>query len=152
MDSATESRLLLAADQAEIRNVIARLAQLADTDTDDFEEYLSLWSPDAVTVHPTDTAHGRDEILSRSLDLRARGVQGPGTDSQHVSTTQWVRVDGDTATSVSYWLFYGQASQPAPQLRAMGSYHDTLTRHDDGWKLSRRQVSHGQLPPGWSPG
>jgi ketosteroid isomerase-like protein len=148
MDKATEERVLLAADQAEIRNVIARLAQLADIDTDDFTEYLSLWAPDGVTIHPTDTAHGRAEILSRSLDLRAQGVQGPGTDTQHVSTTQWVHVDGDVATSISYWLFYGQASQPSPQLRAMGSYQDTLTRSPDGWKLSRRQVSHGQLPPG----
>jgi len=145
MNYETEERLARAADEAEVRNVIARVAQLADIDTDDFTEYLSLWSSDAVTIHPTDTARGHGEILTRSRDLRAKGVQGPGTDSQHVSTTQWVRIDGDVATSVSYWLFYGNASQPSPQLRAMGTYRDTLTRHRDGWKLSRREVSHGQL-------
>jgi ketosteroid isomerase-like protein len=148
VDRTTEQRLERAADQAEVRNVIARLAQLADIDTDDFEEYLSLWAPDAVTVHPTDTAHGHAEILRRSVDLRRRGVQGPGTDTQHLSTTQWVHVDGDVADSVSYWLFYGGVSSEAPTVRAMGTYHDTLTRFDDGWKLSRRLVSHGQLPAG----
>src|SRR5436190_2006265 len=100
MNSETEQRLLRAADESEIRGVIARVAQLADTDTDDFEEYLSLWAADAVTIHPTDTAHGHGEILTRSRELRERKVQGPGTDTQHVSTTQWVRVDGDVATCV----------------------------------------------------
>jgi ketosteroid isomerase-like protein len=130
------------ADGSNVRNVIARLAQLADSDGDDFTEYLSLWAEDAVTVHPTDTARGHGEILARSQELRRRGVQGPGTDTLHLITTQWVRVEGDLATSRSYWLFYGDTSAK-PDLRAMGSYQDTLVRRDDGWKLSRREVSHG---------
>jgi ketosteroid isomerase-like protein len=149
VDQSTEARLaraLDAADAAEVRAVIARLAQLADTDTDDFEEYLSLWAEDAVTVHPTDTAHGHAEILARSRELRRRAVQGPGTDSMHVITTQWVRVEGDEATSRSYWLFYGRAGEPSPELRAMGAYDDTLVRTAGGWKLRRRLVSHGVDP------
>lgn len=131
-----------AADESAVRNVVARVAQLADSDTDDFEAYLALWADDAVTEHPTDTARGHAEILARSVDLRRRGVQGPGTDTVHVSTTQYVEVDGDEARCTSYWLFYGNASA-TPELRAMGRYDDTLVRRPDGWKLWRRHVSHG---------
>jgi ketosteroid isomerase-like protein len=130
------------ADESAVRNVVARVAQLADSDTDDFEAYLALWADDAVTVHPTDTARGHAEILARSVDLRRRGVQGPGTDTLHVSTTQWVDVDGDEARCTSYWLFYGNASGK-PDLLAMGRYDDVLVRRPDGWKLSRRHVGHG---------
>ncbi len=136
MDKATEERLCRAADEAEVRNVIARLAQLADSDTDDFVEYLSLWTEDAVTIHPTDTAVGHGAILDRSRELRERGTQGPGTDTMHVNTTHWVRIDGDVAISRSYWFYYGNVSQHAPNLRAMGSYDDTLHRTPDGWKLA----------------
>jgi ketosteroid isomerase-like protein len=145
-----EDRAARAADEAEIRNVVARVAQLADSDSDDFTEYLALWDAEAVTIHPTDTARGHDEIFARSVDLRRRGVQGPGTDSLHVSTTQWVKVDGDSATCRSYWLFYGNASG-TPELRAMGTYHDTLVRRPDGWKLARREVGHGAEPPDIEP-
>lgn len=146
MEAADEqvlARLRRAADEAEVRNVIARLAQLADTDTDDFEEYLSLWAEDGVTVHPTDTAVGHKAIFDRSTELRRNGVQGPGTDSMHVNTTQWVHVDGDVARSRSYWLFYHRVSSHEPLLRAMGSYEDTLMRPPNGWKLARREVTHG---------
>jgi ketosteroid isomerase-like protein len=143
MDEATEARLLRAADETEIRNVIARLAQLADTDTDDFVEYLSLWAEDAVTIHPTDTAKGHQAIFDRSTELRRIGTQGPGTDTMHVNTTQWVKVDGDVARSRSYWLFYGNVSGHEPYVRAMGSYEDTLVRTPNGWKLARREVTHG---------
>ena len=130
------------ADESAVRNVVARVAQLADSDTDDFEAYLALWAADAITVHPTDTARGHAEILARSVDLRRRGVQGPGTDTLHVSTTQWVEVEGDEARCTSYWLFYGNTTG-RPELLAMGRYDDVLVRRLEGWKLWRRQVSHG---------
>ena len=133
-------------DESEVRNVIARVAQLADSDSDDFTAYLSLWADDAVTVHPTDTARGQAEILARSRDLRARGVQGPGTDTMHLSTTQWVRIEGDRAVVRSYWLFYGNVSAK-PESLAMGTYDDILVRRPDGWKLWRRHVTHGAPDP-----
>ena len=55
------------ADELEVRNVIARVAQLADSDSDDFTAYLSLWADDAVTVH---RRHGS----------RASGDPGPLAD------------------------------------------------------------------------
>ena len=56
---------------------------------------------------------------------------------------QWVNVDGDVARSRSYWLFYGNVSAHGPVLRAMGSYEDTLVRTPSGWKVARREVTHG---------
>jgi 3-phenylpropionate/cinnamic acid dioxygenase small subunit len=134
-----------AVDEAAIRNVIAKLAQMADADTDDFTEYLTCWTEDATTEHPTDAAHGHEEIRQRSLNLRAQGVQGPGANTLHVITTTWVRsVEGDEAHADSYWHFYGGCDQPLPTMRAMGRYDDLLRRTPDGWKMHHRICTHGR--------
>jgi ketosteroid isomerase-like protein len=141
METSTPDLIRRVADEAEIRNVIAGLAHLADADSDDFEAYLSLWADDATTIHPEDQAHGHAEILERSRDLRRRRIQGPGTNTVHVNTTQWVRLDSsDVATSESYWQFYGSMNERPPKLLAMGLYRDTLHRTPSGWKVYRREV------------
>jgi 3-phenylpropionate/cinnamic acid dioxygenase small subunit len=85
------------------------------------------------------------EILRRSQDLRARKVQGPGTNTLHVITTTWVRsIEGDEAHVDSYWHFYGGVDQTSPTLLSMGRYDDLLRRTPGGWKLHRRLCTHGR--------
>jgi hypothetical protein len=131
------------ADEAEIRNVVARLAHLADVDGDDLERYLALWTPDGVSVHPDWEAHGHDGLRRAVHDLRSRGIQGPGANTLHLNTTLVVDVDGsDRATAESYWQHWDVSSMP-PVIRSIGRYRDSFVRTDDGWKLHRRVVTYG---------
>lgn len=131
--------------EAEIRNVVARLAHLADDG--DLAEYLDLFTEDATWESATDRRAGREDLLAGARQRRADGIQGPGSDTRHVNTTLWVRIDGpDTATAESYFLFLADAST-APRVRLTGRYEDTFRRTPDGWKLASRRIRHDVNAP-----
>src|SRR3954464_6476835 len=105
MDS--EALLRRVADEMEVRNVVARLAHLADTDSDDLEEYLSLWTIDGTSVHPHWEASGHEGIRTAVHELRRNGIQGPEVNVAHINTTLFVNVDGsEIATADSYWQYW----------------------------------------------
>jgi 3-phenylpropionate/cinnamic acid dioxygenase small subunit len=134
---------------AEIRTVLARIAQLADTG--DLDEYLSLFTEDAVWGMPDNPAvgmtanekRGHAEILAGAQERRASGLQGPGTDSRHVLTTIAIDVESDDrATARSYFMFFATTST-APTLRTMGQYDDILVKGERGWQLAHRVITVG---------
>jgi 3-phenylpropionate/cinnamic acid dioxygenase small subunit len=134
---------------AEIRTLLARIAQLADTG--DLDEYLSLFTADAVWGMPDNPAvgmtanekRGHAEILAGAQERRASGLQGPGTDSRHVLTTIAVDVQSeDRATARSYFLFFGTTST-TPTLRTMGQYDDVFVKGEHGWQLAHRVITVG---------
>ena len=134
---------------AEIRTLLARIAQLADTG--DLDEYLSLFTEDAVWGMPDNPAvgmtanekRGHAEILAGARERRASGLQGPGTDSRHVLTTIAVDVQSeDRATARSYFMFFGTTST-TPTLRTMGQYDDVFVRGERGWQLAHRVITVG---------
>jgi len=134
---------------AEIRSVLARIAQLADTG--DLDEYVTLFTEDAVWAMPDNPSLGMPasekrgiaEIRTGAEERRAGGVQGPGTATRHVLTTTAIFVESDDrATARSYFMFYGDtASQPV--LRNMGQYDDVLVRRERGWQLAHRTITFG---------
>ena len=134
---------------AEIRSVLARIAQLADTG--DLDEYVTLFTDDAVWAMPDNPSLGMPASEKRGIadiragaeQRRADGVQGPGTNTRHVLTTTSIAVESDDrATARSYFMFFGDtASQPA--LRNMGQYDDVLVRGERGWQLAHRTITFG---------
>ncbi len=131
------------ADELEIRNLVARLAQLADMDSDDLSAYVRLFDEDATWEMPgAPTRHGRADILEGGKQRRASGTQGPGTHTRHVITTLAVWVEGDRARSEAYYLFVGNTNG-TPELRSIGHYNDTFRRTPDGWKMLRRVITPG---------
>jgi 3-phenylpropionate/cinnamic acid dioxygenase small subunit len=136
-------------DDVQIRTVLARIAQLADSG--DLDEYLTLFTEDAVWAMPDNPSigmlanekRGHAEIRAGAEERRASGLQGPGTLSRHVLTTVAVNVEsGDQATVRSYFLFVVDTTT-TPSIRTMGQYDDVLVRTADGWKLSRRTITVG---------
>lgn len=134
---------------AAIRTLLARIAQLADTG--DLDEYVTLFTPDAVWAMPDNPSiglpasekRGIAEIRAGAEERRAGGVQGPGTNTRHVLTTTAVFVEGDDrATARSYFQFYGDTTSQ-PVLRNMGQYDDVLVRGERGWQLAHRTITFG---------
>jgi 3-phenylpropionate/cinnamic acid dioxygenase small subunit len=134
---------------AEIRTLLARIAQLADTG--DLDEYLTCFTEDAVWAMPDNPAvgmtanekRGHAEILQGAQERRASGLQGPGTESRHVLTTIAVTMDGDARATVrSYFMFFGTTST-APALRTMGQYDDVVVKGERGWQLAHRTITVG---------
>ena len=123
--------------EQEIRNLIARLAHLADDG--DIEEYLDLWTEDATWTAEGVPHTGRDARRARIHAHRADGTQGPGTSSRHLNTTLWVAVDSDEATAQSYYVYMRDATT-APHVARTGRYYDTFRRTPDGWKYAERRI------------
>jgi 3-phenylpropionate/cinnamic acid dioxygenase small subunit len=137
-DTLTAQRL---ADELEIRNLVARLAQLADMG--DLNEYVSLFTEDATWEMPGAPRRGQADIMAGAQERRSSGTTGPGSNTRHVISTLSVQSDAsDEATSDCYWLFYGNTTT-VPVVQLMGHYHDTLRRTPEGWKLARRQIAFG---------
>jgi 3-phenylpropionate/cinnamic acid dioxygenase small subunit len=136
-------------DDAQIRNVLARIAQLADSG--DLDEYLTLFTDDAVWGMPDNPSvgmvanerRGHAEIRAGAEERRASGLQGPGTNSRHVLTTIAVDLEGDDRATVrSYFMFFASTTTE-PVLRTMGQYDDVLVRGANGWQLAHRTITPG---------
>jgi hypothetical protein len=147
----TDSRLAKLADEFEIRNLVARIAYLADFG-DDLTEYLTLWTEDGVydVREPKAAAPdakkvarkvaGRRALEENRIALRASGFQGPETDLWHLNTTLGVKInEDDTAEADSYWVL--AVGRGDPKIHMLGHYHDTFKRTDEGWKLAYRLVT-----------
>jgi len=125
--------------ERDIRNLIARLAHLADDG--DIDEYLDMWTEDSSWSGPDGIQHtGREGRRARVEAHRADGTQGPGTHARHLNTTLWVTFDDDDhARAESYYLYLRDATTE-PQLKLTGRYYDQFRRTPDGWKYSGRTI------------
>jgi uncharacterized protein (TIGR02246 family) len=129
------------AAELEIRNVISRIAILADQG--DLDEYIAQFTEDAVWAFPSAPRHGRADIRAGAEARRAEGTTGPSTATRHLITTVAVQVDqADRATADSYFVFL-QNTTTSPTVFNMGAYHDTFVHQGDGWRLARREITLG---------
>lgn len=129
------------AAEFEIRNVIARVAHLADDG--DLEEYASLFTEDGSWEYPGGPRRGRADILVGARERRSQKVTGPGSATRHVITTLAVHVeDATTAVADSYWLFWRDTAT-SPALFNMGHYHDVVRHVDGAWRIARREITLG---------
>lgn len=138
-----------AAAELEIRNVIAALAQFADTGTVD--EYVALFTDDAMWEMPANPANdvpasnrtGRAEIAAGVRDRRAAGVQGPGSATRHVISTVRVMLrSADVADAQAYFQYFADTTT-TPRLLSVGHYEDVFRRTPEGWRLARRRIVLG---------
>jgi len=136
-------------DELQIRNVLAQLAQLADSG--DTDSYIALLTDDVVWAMPANATiglaaserRGRDEIARGQRERIAAGHQGPRSNTMHMVNTISVEFDGDdTAIARSHFLYLGDTAT-APVIRNAGRYVDTLRRTSGGWKLARRDITFG---------
>lgn len=129
-------------DELEIRNLIARLAHLADGG--EIEEYVNQFTRDASWGggrHPIRRGHA--EIREGVRARRALGHMGPGTQSIHVVTTTCIEVEGDRAIGRSVYQYYRDVSSAEPKLSSMGVYVDVFRRTPEGWRLAERTLGSG---------
>ena len=138
-------------DELEIRNLIARLAHLADDG--DLDAYLDQFTEDATwggDSHPIRRGHA--EIREGVQARRELGHMGPGTESIHVVTTTCLEIQGDRATGRSVYHYYREVGSAEPRLCSLGVYVDVFRRTAGGWRLAERVVHGGAQGPPDRPG
>ena len=135
------------ADELEIRNVLARLAQLADDGATD--DYISLLTDDIAWIMPANPAiglpaserRGHIDVAAGQRDRMAGAYQGPGSNTMHMVATISVQFDDDDhAMSRSYFTYWGDTATDA-----RGADHGPLrgrVRADCGRMEARAAPDH----------
>jgi len=148
VDAATLRRV---ADELEIRNILSRLAHLADmASVDELDQYLALWAEDGVwsvvsgTLLPTQEQRGHAALYAAAKQRRETGVQGPGCNARHIVSTNVVEFETpDCARARSYFHVWRDTLAEHPVSGGVGQYDDTFVRTPEGWKLARREIRQG---------
>jgi hypothetical protein len=129
------------ADELEIRNLIAKLARLADIGT--MDEYITVFTEDAEMEIPgLPTRSGHEGLRAGSEKGRAAGAYGPGSNALHFLAASEVTIDGDHASAVTPFVLFKNI-QAVPALGGAGRYRDQFRRTADGWKFSHRRLEIG---------
>jgi SnoaL-like domain len=131
-----------AADELAVRSLIVRLAQYADG-LGTVDEYAELFTIDARWLMPGAPRIGREDIRAGSIERRAEGGVGPGSNSRHmIAGTAMSFTSPDEAVADSYWMFFVNTDTQA-ELRLVGHYRDTAVRTVDGWRIAQREITFG---------
>jgi 3-phenylpropionate/cinnamic acid dioxygenase small subunit len=131
-----------ASDELAVRSVIVRLAQYADG-LGTVDQYVDLFTEDAQWLMPGAPRHGRDDIRAGSIERRASGGVGPGSNSRHIVTSTAMNFTSpDEAIADSYFVYVVETNVAA-RVQLVGHYRDTVVRTGAGWKMARREVSFG---------
>ena len=96
-------------------------------EVNDFEEWLDLFTPDAVYDVHRRTLNGRDETRAL-LSLAPHGV--------HIGGALRIELDGDRAETIQNYAFY--ADDPARSNQ--GWYYRTVVRTAEGWRIAHTRV------------
>jgi len=128
-------------DELEVRNLLARLARLADEG--DLDEYLTVFTEDAVMELPGGPPRtGHAGLRAGAEAGRSSGATGPGSHTIHLLHQSHVVVDGDEATSTTAFTFLRDTAG-TPTVALVGRYHDRFRRTPEGWKLAHRRTQVG---------
>jgi ketosteroid isomerase-like protein len=125
------------ADVLEIRDVLDRYA--AGIDRRDFELVRSCFAPEVRADYGRGGSWTEREPFVTWLDEIHRDV-GP---TMHRITNHQVHVDGDTASTTSYFDALLQVEhQGHDLLHVVGTYTDELRRDGGGWRITSRRTTN----------
>ncbi len=113
------------ADKAAIREVLEEYCLRLEVNP--FEEWLDLFTDDAVYEVYGKTLRGREEI-GALLSKAPHGV--------HIGGAARIELDGDRADTVQNYVFYGDNEKYSNR----GWYYRALVRTDGGWKIAHTRV------------
>jgi hypothetical protein len=153
-DASLEDRLRVLEDKEEIRTLLLNYGRYLDERN--WEAYAGLFAADGGTWNGgMGMAKGRDEILqmmTSTIGATNTGANGTGLSNLHLLGSEFINVDGDTATTLSKWVFVMTAEDGGPDMVFVGHYEDELVRENGAWRIKLRTVSGDITRPVTLPG
>src|SRR5262245_26296842 len=105
VDRAAIDKRRVADDDAEIRNLLARLVHIVDG-RGSIDDLVARWAADCGWSSPNaGTWEGHQGHRDRHAKFQSQGVQGQDARSVHFLTTTAVRIEGDDAWATSTFLY-----------------------------------------------
>jgi len=126
-------------DREEIRALLKEYARTLDAR--DLRAYSLLFSREGSWSGGSGSATGPEAIqgmLEKALDDN-RSPHGPAL--YHLTSDPAISLDGDRATSTSFWMHVRRDEDNAPTIPTLGQYDDVFVREDGRWRFLERRTS-----------
>jgi ketosteroid isomerase-like protein len=83
-----------------------------------------------------------EDVITGAGDVTERATRAPDDQQlrRHVRNTVVDTIDGDAATTRSYYLLTTSIAGGRPRIVATGVYADRMRRTESGWRISHRHV------------
>lgn len=144
-------------DRALIEDLQARY--LFALDFRDPEAYANTFTEDGVLDYGAGKLQGRQAINDMVVGMRDREKEQQAKETlrpaagRHSISNIVINVEGDRATSVSYWHHAGNANpERKAQLNSFGHYEDELVKVNGEWLFSLRKIYNEQVAEWAAPG
>ncbi|MGV3593256.1 MAG: nuclear transport factor 2 family protein [Gammaproteobacteria bacterium] len=154
-DASIEARLHVLEAKEAIRTLLFNYGRYVDDRN--WEAFAELFAENGGTWNGgMGIARGRGEIvamMTSTLGTAANvGADGSGMSNLHLMGNEIITVDGDTATSLSKWVFVMTAEDNGPDVVFVGRYNDEFVRENGEWKFRLRTVTSDIARPVALPG
>jgi uncharacterized protein (TIGR02246 family) len=135
-----------AADRAEIEDLQARYVFALDWQ--DADAYAATFTEDGVLDWAGGIVRGREAIRAEVRKMRAAFAKKEAADAprrpsrlRHFTTNDVLKINGDRATHVSYWVeFNNEVRDRWPLVGGYGHFEDELRRVNGRWLFSRKKI------------
>ena len=124
-------------DKDEIREIMAAYCQALDACR--FADVAALFAEDAVWTTDYGEAKGRKAI--EEMFRSVVPVKGEGPQRKHYITNIIIKVDGDTASSVSDYLIIRESGKDLIPVMG-GTYKDKWVKRGGKWWFQRKELQH----------
>ena len=121
----------------EIRELMATYAMAMDACR--FADVGACFAPDAEWITSYGAARGPDEIAKFIGSIVP--ARGEGPQRKHYITNIIIKVDGDSAASVSDYLVVRESGPDLIPVMG-GTYKDEWVRQDGTWRFKRKELVH----------
>lgn len=133
------SELQTLKDERAIRDLLNAYA--AHLDGRDFRSWVSLFTENGRWVGGLGDFTGRESLLDMlQSNLGTAPLEGDLYRTMHLFANPVIRIDRNTATASSRYVFFAPGENGTPGPALVGHYEDRLLRTEDGWRFHERRV------------
>jgi hypothetical protein len=135
---AVAARVQILEDREDIRALI--LAYGAAHDHRDYRTFSALFATNGEWVGGLGSAKGPDAIFKLMDRTIGHAPRPNGSGTFHVMTNDQIKIDGDSASATTKWIYITPGDDGAPKLVYLGHYDDRFVRENGVWKFLRREA------------
>ncbi len=132
------ARVQVLEDREDIRALI--LAYGAAHDHRDYRTFSALFAKEGEWVGGLGSAKGPQAIFELMDKTIGHNPRPNGSGTYHVMTNDQIKIDGDSASATTKWIYITPGDDNAPKLVFLGHYDDKFIRENGVWKFLRREA------------
>jgi uncharacterized protein (TIGR02246 family) len=137
------ARVQILEDREEIRALI--LAYGAAHDHRDYRTFADLFAQEGEWVGGLGSAKGPEAIFALMDKSIGHNPLPNGSGTVHLMTNDQIKIEGDTASATTKWVYVTPDDANAPRVVTVGHYDDKFVRENGTWKFLRREAP-GDIP------